>query len=163
SRMAEELGDDVLVALKILPPRVAREQERMLLRFRREIDLSMRTNHPNVTRTLSGGEIEGLNYLAMEHLPGKTGARIARRGRRPAERPRLARLRALLRPDRHAAVPRGHVEGQDPPPADDRPGPADRHEPGGAGEARPRRRPADGEAPGRPPGLRDRGARLAPP
>src|SRR5206468_1134634 len=80
----EELGDDVLVALKILPPRVAREQERMLLRFRREIDLSMRTNHPNVTRTLAGGEIEGLNYIAMEYVPGKTVQRIVGLGGRLA-------------------------------------------------------------------------------
>src|SRR5262249_49457457 len=35
SRLAEELGDDVLVALKVLPPRVAREEERMLVRFHR--------------------------------------------------------------------------------------------------------------------------------
>src|SRR5262245_5960173 len=35
-RLAEELGDDPLVALKILPPKVAREEERMLARFRRE-------------------------------------------------------------------------------------------------------------------------------
>ena len=38
SRLAEDLGQQVLMALKILPPRVAREQERMLMRFRREID-----------------------------------------------------------------------------------------------------------------------------
>jgi serine/threonine protein kinase len=82
SRLAEELGDDVLLALKILPPRVAREQERMLVRFRREIDLGKRTDHPNVTRTVAGGEIEGLNYIAMEYVPGKSLQRLVGLGGR---------------------------------------------------------------------------------
>jgi serine/threonine protein kinase len=71
SRLAEELGDDVLVALKVLPPRIARE-ERMLLRFRREIEIGKRVSHPNVARTLAGGEADGVNYIAMEYVPGKT-------------------------------------------------------------------------------------------
>jgi eukaryotic-like serine/threonine-protein kinase len=84
SRLAEELGDDVLLALKVLPPRVAREQERMLMRFRREIDLGKRTNHPNVTRTLAGGETDGLNFIAMEYVPGRTLQRIVGLGGRLA-------------------------------------------------------------------------------
>src|SRR5262245_2539574 len=50
TRMAEELGDEVLVALKVLPPRVAREDERMPVRFRREIERGKRVNHATVTR-----------------------------------------------------------------------------------------------------------------
>src|SRR5206468_3645964 len=42
TRMAEELGDDVLAALKVLPPKVAREEDRMLARFVREIDMGKR-------------------------------------------------------------------------------------------------------------------------
>jgi serine/threonine protein kinase len=82
SRLAEELGDEVLVALKILPPRVAREQERMLLRFLREIDLGKRTDHPNVARTLAGGEIDGVNFIAMEYVPGRSLQRIVGQGGR---------------------------------------------------------------------------------
>lgn len=82
SRLSEEHGDEVLVALKILPPRVAREQERMLLRFRREIDMGKRTGHPNVTRTLAGGELDGVNYIAMEYVPGRSLQRIVGLGGR---------------------------------------------------------------------------------
>ena len=71
-RMAEELGDEVLVALKVLPPRVARSDARMRERFRREIELGMRVNDPNVARTLTGGEADGVHFLAMEYVPGKT-------------------------------------------------------------------------------------------
>lgn len=71
SRLAEELGDDVLVALKVLPPRIASE-ERMLVRFRREIEIGKRVSHPNVVRLLGGGEADGVNYIAMEYVPGKT-------------------------------------------------------------------------------------------
>jgi serine/threonine protein kinase len=71
SRLAEELGDDVLVALKVLPPQVA-SQERMLARFQREIELGKRISHPNVVRTLAGGQADVMNYIAMEYIPGKT-------------------------------------------------------------------------------------------
>ena len=82
TRLSEEQGDDVLVALKILPPRVAREQERMLLRFQREIEMGKRTAHPNVTRTVAGGEIDGVNYIAMEYVPGRSLQRMVGLGGR---------------------------------------------------------------------------------
>lgn len=82
SRLSELKGEDELVALKILPPRVARENERMLHRFRREIDMGKHTEHPNVARTLSGGEIDGVNYIAMEHVPGRSLQRLVGLGGR---------------------------------------------------------------------------------
>jgi eukaryotic-like serine/threonine-protein kinase len=84
SRLAEELGDQVLVALKILPPRIAREQERMLMRFQREINMGKRVGHANVTRTLAGGEIDGVNYIAMEYVPGRSLQRMVGLGGRIA-------------------------------------------------------------------------------
>jgi serine/threonine protein kinase len=71
SRLAEELGDNVLVALKILPPRIAQE-ERMLARFQREILLGQRISHPNVVRLIAGGKADGVHYIAMEYIAGKT-------------------------------------------------------------------------------------------
>jgi serine/threonine protein kinase len=82
TRLAEDLGDEVLVALKILPPRIAREQERMLLRFQREIEMGKRVAHPNVTRTLAGGEIDEVNFIAMEYVPGRSLQRIVGLGGR---------------------------------------------------------------------------------
>jgi eukaryotic-like serine/threonine-protein kinase len=82
ARLSEEQGDEVLMALKILPPRIAREQERMLMRFQREIDMGKRTGHPNVTRTLAGGELDGVNYIAMEYVPGRSLQRLVGQGGR---------------------------------------------------------------------------------
>lgn len=72
TRLAAELGDEVLVALKVLPPKVAQAERRMLERFERELELGRRTAHPNVTRTLAGGEQEGVHFIAMEYVPGQT-------------------------------------------------------------------------------------------
>jgi eukaryotic-like serine/threonine-protein kinase len=70
TRLANDLGASVLVALKVLPPRIAREEPRMLARFRREIVMGKRVSHPNVARTLEGGEFNSVNFLAMEYVPG---------------------------------------------------------------------------------------------
>jgi serine/threonine protein kinase len=82
TRLAEELGDEVLVALKVLPPKIAQGEARMLARFHREIDLGKRVNHPNVVRTFAGGEADGVNYLAMEYVPGKTVGQLVVNGGR---------------------------------------------------------------------------------
>ncbi len=84
TRMAEELGDDVLVALKVLPDRLAQEEPRMLLRFQREIALGKRIVHSNVTRTINDGEADSVHYLAMEFVPGRTVRQLVERGGRLA-------------------------------------------------------------------------------
>jgi serine/threonine protein kinase len=66
-----------LAALKILPPRLARE-ERMLARFRREMDLSRKVAHPHLAWTFEVGEHHGVQYLAMEFVPGRTLTRLVR-------------------------------------------------------------------------------------
>ncbi len=52
------------------------------MRFRREIDMGKRTGHPNVTRTLAGGEIDGVNFIAMEYVPGRSLQRLVGQGGR---------------------------------------------------------------------------------
>jgi serine/threonine protein kinase len=71
SRLSSELGDQTLVALKVLPPKTAM-LERKLDRFLHEMELGQKTAHPNVTRTLAGGEADGVHFIAMEYVPGKT-------------------------------------------------------------------------------------------
>jgi len=60
------------VALKILPPRAAKREERLVARFQREMELSQKVQHPHLARTLETGVIKNVHYIAMEFIPGKT-------------------------------------------------------------------------------------------
>ncbi len=63
-------GGNQLVALKILPPKKAREEERMLSRFQREMELCQRVDHPHLTKTYEAGIIQGVPFIAMEYIRG---------------------------------------------------------------------------------------------
>ena len=66
-------ADGPPVALKILSPRRAANEPRMLTRFMREIDVGLTLPpHPHLTRTLDAGASSGVHYLAMEYVPGRT-------------------------------------------------------------------------------------------
>ncbi len=69
-------GAKALVALKVLPPKRAREEDRMLARFRREMDMCQRVSHPNVTRTFEAGYVNGVHYIAMEYIRGMSLRRL---------------------------------------------------------------------------------------
>ncbi|MCI0701357.1 MAG: serine/threonine protein kinase [Planctomycetia bacterium] len=71
-RMTESLGDSILLALKLLPDRKAAADPKVLARFRREMVMGHRVKHPNVVRTIAAGDLEGIHYLALEFVPGKT-------------------------------------------------------------------------------------------
>ncbi len=64
------------VALKILPPHKARAGERYLARFRREMELSLRVRHPHLALTLEVGDSQGVHYIAMEFIPGRSLHRL---------------------------------------------------------------------------------------
>jgi serine/threonine protein kinase len=59
-------------AIKVLPPRRALEDENALLRFRREMDLSRRCDHPNIARTLAVGNEGDVHFMVMEYIPGES-------------------------------------------------------------------------------------------
>jgi serine/threonine protein kinase len=65
-----------LVALKVLPPKRAREENRMLARFQREMDLAQRVGHPHLTKTFDVGDINGVHYIAMEYIRGQSLRRL---------------------------------------------------------------------------------------
>jgi serine/threonine protein kinase len=69
-----------LLALKVLPPKRARAEERLLARFRREMDLSRRVAHPNLTQTFDVGVAEGVYYIAMEYIAGQSLYRVVATG-----------------------------------------------------------------------------------
>ncbi|QVL30897.1 serine/threonine protein kinase [Telmatocola sphagniphila] len=61
-----------LVALKVLPPKRAKREERTLARFLREMELSQRVKHPNLARTHEVGTSQGIYFIAMEYIRGKS-------------------------------------------------------------------------------------------
>lgn len=69
------------VALKILPPKVARREERLLARFQREKELSQRIKHPHIAQAVEVGVVQNIHFIAMEYIPGVTLYRlVASRG-----------------------------------------------------------------------------------
>ncbi len=60
---------DRIVALKILPMRLARESS-FAERFEREGKLLARLNHPNIVGVYDFGQTDGLYYLIMEYVDG---------------------------------------------------------------------------------------------
>ena len=59
------------VALKVLPVELSLSRERML-RFVQEAKAAAALNHPNVAHVYEIGEHEGLHFIAMEFVEGKT-------------------------------------------------------------------------------------------
>ncbi|HTR79887.1 MAG TPA: protein kinase, partial [Gemmatimonadaceae bacterium] len=77
-----ELGDTV--AVKTLKPEVIRQDPAALERFRSEIRLARRISHRNVVRTHDIGENNGLYYITMEFVDGRSLKElIVSRGRLP--------------------------------------------------------------------------------
>jgi TolB-like protein len=62
------LGRDV--ALKVLPPDVARDHER-LVRFKREARAVAALNHPYIVTIFSVEEVDGVHFLTMELVEGQ--------------------------------------------------------------------------------------------
>ena len=58
------------VAIKVLPPRKAAEEEQALARFQRETQLSQRAVHPNLARTIEVGHEGDVHYMVMEYVAG---------------------------------------------------------------------------------------------
>ena len=69
--LAKDLKLDRNAALKILPAELAANHERML-RFIQEAKAAAALNHPNVAHVYEIGEHDGLNFIAMEFVDGKT-------------------------------------------------------------------------------------------
>ena len=80
---ADNLSIGRTVAIKVLPPHLAKDQT-YLGRFRRESRLAARISHPNVVQVLDADETDGRHYLVMEYVEGETlKQRILRKGPLP--------------------------------------------------------------------------------
>jgi serine/threonine-protein kinase len=83
---ANDLTLNQSVALKFLPPAVARDQRRVA-RFHGEVRMARRISHPNVCRVYDIGEFNGIAYISMEYIAGEDLASLLRRiGRLPPDK-----------------------------------------------------------------------------
>jgi serine/threonine protein kinase/Tol biopolymer transport system component len=69
--LAKDPKLDRRIALKVLPAELAVSRERMV-RFVQEARSAAALNHPNVAHVYEIGEHDGLNFIAMEFVEGKT-------------------------------------------------------------------------------------------
>ncbi len=104
--LAEDLELGRHVALKLLPPHVADDPER-LARFRREARAVAALNHPNIVTIHSVEEAEGVRFLTMERVEGRSLQEIVPKGGLPLER--FLRLAVQLADALSAAHQKGIV------------------------------------------------------
>ena len=73
------------VALKVLPPEMARDPER-LARFQREARSVAALNHPHIVTLHSVEEVDGIHFLTMELVEGQPLDRLIPEGGLPVDR-----------------------------------------------------------------------------
>src|SRR6267142_6923345 len=102
--LAEDTQLHRKVALKVLPPDVAANQDRMR-RFKQEATAAAALNHPNIAHIYEIGESVGTNFIAMEFVEGVTLREKIHRER--------TELRKLLRYLQHVAegLAKAHAAG----------------------------------------------------
>jgi serine/threonine protein kinase len=104
--LARDTRNGQMLALKVLPPKRARAEERLLARFRREMELSRRVAHEHIAWTYDVGVEQGVYYIAMEYIPGRTLYRVV-----TDEGPLAVRRAARLFEEVCAALEHAHGQG----------------------------------------------------
>ncbi|GMV79757.1 MAG: hypothetical protein AMXMBFR7_09410 [Planctomycetota bacterium] len=107
---ARQIAMDRLVALKILPPKLAKDPS-FKERFLREARLSAKLNHLNIISGIECGESGGYMYFAMEFVEGKSVQRMLEKKGGPLALDEATRIirqiaEALQYANRHGLVHR---------------------------------------------------------
>ena len=87
---ADDLRLGQTVALKFLPPELAKDPKRLEY-FHNEVRLARQISHPNVCRVYDIGEVDGQQFISMEYIDGED-------------------LKALLAPNRSIAEGQGNPD-----------------------------------------------------
>ncbi|MCY3023449.1 MAG: serine/threonine-protein kinase, partial [Planctomycetota bacterium] len=77
---ARQLSMDRIVALKVLPPSLAK-QPTFIERFMREARASARLSHPNIVGGIDVGQDGGVYYFAMEYVDGSSAKDLVEKGK----------------------------------------------------------------------------------
>ena len=93
---AADLKLDEPVALKFLSERLAKD-EKMRVRFLREVKIARRVSHPNVCRVFDVGDVDGHLFLSMEFIDGEDLASLLARVGRPTKQEALEIVRQVCR------------------------------------------------------------------
>lgn len=75
---ARQKSVDRIVALKVLPPKLARDAE-FVERFFREARSVAKLNHQNIVRGIDVGESDGFHFFAMEFVDGESVRHLMRK------------------------------------------------------------------------------------
>jgi serine/threonine-protein kinase len=78
------------VALKVLHRHFAQDRE-FVARFQREAEAAAALQHPNIVSVYDRGEIDGVNYIAMQYVQGQTLKQLIERGLAPEQAVALVR------------------------------------------------------------------------
>jgi serine/threonine-protein kinase len=73
-RALDELTGQV-VAVKVLKPELTQNEE-FVLRFKKEVQASLKLRHANIIRGYDAGLDDGMYYIVMELIEGKTLKRL---------------------------------------------------------------------------------------
>lgn len=81
--LAEDTRLKRRVALKVLEVSGLSVPEQQLERFRREAEAASKLDHPNICAILEAGQIDGVPYIAMRHIEGRTLAAMIEAAQQP--------------------------------------------------------------------------------
>ena len=73
--LARQISMDRSVAIKVLAPRLARNDD-YLRRFQREARSAARLNHTNIVGAIQVGEADGYHFFVMEYVEGQTVSEV---------------------------------------------------------------------------------------
>lgn len=99
--LARQVNLDRLVAIKLLPPELAKN-ERFVQRFLSEAKSAAKVTHENIVAAIDAGEAKGRTYFIMEYVEGETLFQIVRRDGALPEKRALEIARQIAKGLRHA-------------------------------------------------------------